>query len=507
MCILSLAPTSAQILPPLPAPPTARTLTPPQRQQLALDALTGQPITELARQRDVSRKFVYQQADKAQHALQQAFQPPPPDDDILFYLPVTKAWIRQLVLALALLCHSSFRGIIALLRDLFDYHLSLGSVFNILHSAVPLAQRYNTQANLATVRLGLHDEIFQAAAPVLVGVDADSTYCYLLSQEEHRDADTWGVRLLELVDRGFHPQATVADGGLALRAAQDLALPGVPCHRDLFHLLQDIQPLVSLLENRAYDAMAAYTKLEQQQAHYQRRHNCFKSRSFAQKLSRARQGQAQAIALAEDVAQLLRWLRQDILPVTGPDYPTRCELWDFVVAELRAREEAAPPLLKKVRTQLQKQREGLLAFAAELDHDLTALAGDLEIPVGLARTMLQVQGLDPGSRQRWQGEQALWQQLGPHYLVVRAAVADLSKRVVRASSLVENWNSRLRTYFFLRRHLGAEYLGLLQFFLNHRRYERSECPERAGRSPAELLTGQEHAHWLEMLGYTRFCRN
>jgi hypothetical protein len=91
--------------------------------------------------------------------------------------------------------------------------------------------------------------------------------------------------------------------------------------------------------------------------------------------------------------------------------------------------------------------------------------------------------------------------------VVRAAVADLPGRVVRASSLVENWNSRLRTYFLLRRHLGAEYLGLLQFFLNHRRYERSECPERAGRSPAELLTGQKHGHWLELLGYMRFSQN
>jgi hypothetical protein len=39
----------------------------------------------------------------------------------------------------------------------------MGSVFNILHSAVPLVQRYNTQANLAAVRIGLHDEIFQAA--------------------------------------------------------------------------------------------------------------------------------------------------------------------------------------------------------------------------------------------------------------------------------------------------------------------------------------------------------
>jgi len=31
------------------------------------------------------------------------------------------------------------------------------------------------------------------------------------------------------------------------------------------------------------------------------------------------------------------------------------------------------------------------------------------------------------------------------------------------SSLVENLNSRLRSYFFLRRQLGEDYLTLLQF--------------------------------------------
>jgi hypothetical protein len=77
---------------------------------------------------------------------------------------------------------------------------------------------------------------------------------------------------------------------------------------------------------------------------------------------------------------------------------------------------------------------------------------------------------------------------------------------VRASSVVENLNGRLRGYFFLRRRLGPEYLGLLQFFLNHRRFARSERPERVGKSPAELLTGRPHAHWLELLGHTRFRR-
>ena len=84
---------------------------------------------------------------------------------------------------------------------------------------------------------------------------------------------------------------------------------------------------------------------------------------------------------------------------------------------------------------------------------------------------------------------------------------DLADRTVRASSIIENINSRLRNYFFLRRELGSGYLELLQFFLNHRRFLRSEHPERVDKSPAELLTGLPHPHWLEMLGYRRSCQN
>ena len=71
----------------------------------------------------------------------------------------------------------------------------------------------------------------------------------------------------------------------------------------------------------------------------------------------------------------------------------------------------------------------------------------------------------------------------------------------RSSALVENLNSRLRNYFTLRRQLGGSYLGLLQFFLNHRRFLRSRRPERVGKSPAQLMTGQDHPHWLTLLGF------
>ena len=69
----------------------------------------------------------------------------------------------------------------------------------------------------------------------------------------------------------------------------------------------------------------------------------------------------------------------------------------------------------------------------------------------------------------------------------------------RCSSLVENLNSRLRTYFTLRRHLGGSYVALLQFFLNHLRSMRSRVG-RQDKSPRELMTGQQHPHWFTLLG-------
>src|SRR4051812_22531663 len=204
MCIL---PPATTVVPPPPGP--ARGLPAAARRQLALDALAGQPVADLAAQQQVSRQFVYRQLHQAHDALDHAFAPPPDDPpQLLFWLPVTRPWLRQLVLGLTLICHSSVRGVTELLDDLFDSPLSVGAVHNILHQAVATARQRNAQQDLAPVRFGAHDEIFQAGRPVLVGADVASTYCYLLSPEAHRDADTWGVRLLEVAARGFRPDAT-----------------------------------------------------------------------------------------------------------------------------------------------------------------------------------------------------------------------------------------------------------------------------------------------------------
>jgi hypothetical protein len=505
MCILPAAATETTS--PTPTAPAQRLL-PHQRQHLAVQALAGsRPITQLADEHRVSRKFVYQQADKADSALRDAFggQAGPEDHRVLFYLPVTTAWLRQLVLALILLCHSSLRGVVELLRDLFDYSISLGSVHNIVRSAVPDAERHNSSQNLAAVRQGALDEIFQAGGPVLVGCDVASTFCFLLRQESRRDADTWGVRLLELVDRGFAPKATIADGGQGLRAGHKEALPDIPCRGDVWHALHEVTPLVRYLDNRAYEALAAADKLQRQLARPGKRRDQMK-RKWTARLRLASVAAERAIALAADVALLLRWLREDILAVSGPDHASRCVLYDFVVAQLRLRETQCRHRIEPVRKYLENQRDDLLAFAVALDADLASLAAEYAVAVEVAREAVQVQALSEHDARRVPREAALWRMLGGRYHLLRAAAAAVLAGVVRASSVVENLNSRLRNYFFLRRQVGPGYLSLLQFFLNHRRFMRSEHAERVDKSPSELLTGERHAHWLELLGYTRFRR-
>ena len=109
----------------------------------------------------------------------------------------------------------------------------------------------------------------------------------------------------------------MADGGTALRAGQALALPGIPCRGDVFHpFSEEVGPRLRCLDWQAYKAIEARSKLEKQLATPGKRRDRQKG-SLLQQLWRARQAEAQALALADDVTLLARWLRQDVLAVSG----------------------------------------------------------------------------------------------------------------------------------------------------------------------------------------------
>lgn len=117
-------------------------------------------------------------------ALNNGFEKKEQEKEVFYYLSVTQQWIFQLILALILICHCSYRGVVELLRDLFDYSLSIGTVHNKVIEAVAKARNINQNQDLSAIKVPLLDELFQGSRPVLTEVDADSTYCFLLEAVE-----------------------------------------------------------------------------------------------------------------------------------------------------------------------------------------------------------------------------------------------------------------------------------------------------------------------------------
>jgi hypothetical protein len=477
---------------------TAARLPESERKDLAVLALArSATVSDLAARHGVSRKFVYQQTHKAEAALDDAFTATTRDDAVLFELTVTKTWLRQVIVGLALICHSSYRGIVAFLRDLLGVAISVGTVHDVLQSATQQAGVINREQDLSGIRVGLHDEIFHGGKPVLAGVDARSTYCYLWAAEPHRDADTWGVHLLAAAGQGLSPAYTIADAGQGLRAGQRAAWGDTPCHGDVFHIQRQYEGLASTLSRLA---KGATSRRETSQAKIDRADQQDPDEELAAQLALARQTEAQAIGLARDIRTLTQWLSYDVLALAGSALATRQLLFDFIVAELTHREPADPRRIRSLRVALQNQRNNLLAFAGVLDTKLIAIAQAHAIAEPRVREACLLHRLPSPSTAYWQGWNQLRAKLGNKFYPLFQAVSQAMAQTPRSSSLVENLNSRLRNYFTLCRHRGNSYLDLLRFFLNHRYFMRSQCAERQGKSPREVMTGQGHPHWLTLLG-------
>jgi len=485
----------------------ASCLCPTERKTLSIQVLARtEPITHLAQDYNVSRKFLYQQADKAQQALDGTFQPSPKDKNVIFHLPITKDWIRQFVLSQVLIGHSSFRAVIEILNTIFDYRdISIGTIHNIVNNAVQKATLINQTEPLSAISVAAHDEIYQAGKPVLVGMDVESTYCYLLVAEDHCDETTCGVHLLDFAEQGLCLNYTIADGGKGLRAGQQAAWgEDIPCHGDVFHVEATLNKLALFLEHRAASCTTFHRKMEWKMEKLKRSSD---ARNLSRKLALARRAEIKAVSLANDVRILVDWMHNDILSLSGPDLSERQRLYDFVVEELTKRKLLCPHRIGPVCKMLKNHRDNLLAFAGVLDDKFAEIAARFNVPVFLIHAVCALEGLDINDAFYWQRRGVLQNKLKNKFNPIEAAVRQAMSTTPRASSIVENLNSRLRNYFFLRRYIGNGYLDLLRFFLNHHRFERSDRTERVGKSPAELLTGRIHSHWLELLGFARFSRN
>ena len=133
--------------------------------------------------------------------------------------------------------------------------------------------------------------------------------------------------------------------------------------------------------------------------------------------------------------------------VTWNWYVLNHALFDFIIAELMTREREDPRRIRPVRVALQNQHDDLLAFAGVLDAELAAIARTHVISEPLVRKACVLHRLPTTSPAYWQSWSELRARMGGKFHVLFDAVRRAMADTPRSSSLVENLNSRLRTYF------------------------------------------------------------
>lgn len=84
-------------------------------------------------------------------------------------------------------------------------------------------------------------------------------------------------------------------------------------------------------------------------------------------------------------------------------------------------------------------------------------------------------------------------------MLYRSKFKVFTSKIIKASSIVECINRLIRPYLSLKEQSIGNFLPLVQFYLNTRKYRRSRKEERVGKSPIELLTQRQSPSPLEIL--------
>jgi hypothetical protein len=437
----------------------------------------------------MSREYVYQQKEKvAQYveSLDTAEAEVP-------MLRLDKRSIDRIILLLTLDCQSPQSGIQRFFETICGKHISTGYISSVIKEATIRAQEFDAQVDLSGIRQGANDEIFQCGAPILTGIDPESTYTYLLEEASDRTAETWAIYLEDRKEQGLALETSINDGGAGLMAGIPRVFPDVEIQADTFHAVYGMGKEVSKLERKAYKLL---------------NHECTLMENLEGKRPRAKNKEAleevqpkaaEAVNLYDLIYILFVWLKE-LLSFSGYAIGEALALAEWILQEMDRLATDNPGLRKEVG-KVRKMLPSLLSFIGRLEREMETAAKETGIPAEAFRLMYCQLSYSPESIQ---SSEILYRQvliLGERYTEAKEEFDKLLKKIKKASSLVENLNGRIRVFIEVKRVIPTAFFVLLKVYFNTRRYKRSRCKERIGKSPLELLTGTPQLEFLEALGY------
>ena len=477
-----------------------RRLSPECKKDIGLQAISDSNVTRVAELNKVCRNTVYTQKRRVEEAVNDAFPESGQNEQVLFNIPVTRDFLHQIVVGILLICKASYRDAQLFLHDLFDTEISIGNIFNIHDAACHKAATINISYRLESIKQSASDEIYHRNKPHLAVVDVRSRYCASLSQEDSRDEETWSIHLLDLIEQGFQPEVNLSDQGSGMKSAFREILPDTEHRFDHFHMIKDGKDLVRYLKNKKDSAITHQIRLL---GKMERAKQTGKGNTLSTQLAKASSDAAKTETLYSLVATLFSWLQYDILQLPGHNSADREMLFDFVLEELSTVADESHRI-KSFVTSLSRQKKDLLAASHALNREFQVIASKYHVTVQDVWDVCYIARYSIQSLSYHSKADVLASRLGSRFEQIEDDVLSAIAATPRCSSMVENFNSRLRPYLDARKQITPKSLDLIRFYLNHQVFLRSQHDYMQGKTPAEVLTGTPHSNWLEMLGFQRF---
>ena len=322
-------------------------------------------------------------------------------------------------------------------------------------------------------------------------MDLETHYVPLLKPVKDRTGKTWEEILNKLKDQAFHPRLCVSDAGSGLLKGVPAAFPGITMQLDVFHVLRDVGVYARRQERRAFSELSELCKLEYKVKSSKIR---TKTRNRYEELLASIDD---TLLKADTLHILLEWLRE-LTGFSGYGYAQSFSLCAWILDEM----SALYPDNKKYQYAISQFRGRLpdtLKFLRRFQENLR----DASIGLGIDEhdmMLLYNQSTYPAYSKEYAAiEKRLYQRLGSRLIDARAALPDIIRRTYRASSMVENVNSRIRCYMNLKREIPERFMPLLCLYLNTRKAIRPKNKNWVGTSALDRLTGHENPAFLDLL--------
>ena len=461
-------------------------------------------ITELSRQFNISRMFVYMLAATLKQTTPIIFGDKPTKNII-----IEKRVPYEYMLSLRLEGRCSIGAISTIMKRFGIKNDSFGSISQYLHYFGGLLPSTLLAENEEQFVIFLSDELFSKSIPILVTVDPISSAILRIELADSRKAEDWKKHWKCLEENGYCAIYLVSDEGTGICTAQKEALADIIRQPDTYHAIaHQLGQYVDILEKAAYKAIKAeYDRCDKL--------NSAKSDPVIDKrideYEKAEKISNEEVEMYDNFHFLYVCLIEEL-----KIFDDNGNLRDRIKAEANIttgldlietlRNENITKAVNKVR----RTMPDLLNYfdiAKSILADLTALSIDQEALQALCLAWQCRKGAIKSKKTKAQQYYSMMEkfylELAADYLQedydsIRLQVDAKLDQIVQSSSLVECINSIIRPYLNnSKNQITQETLNLIMHYHNHRRYLDGKRKEK---TPMEILTGRkQEKDWIELL--------